>query len=135
MLKTVGLTTGLVNEHRRRRHLLGRLTEARQQMSAPGGQKAQRVVSAAIRELQALMRANRGTLAEFGDPSPLPVDDATMANALHRGGEDGLRVAYHLLDASDLGFRTGRETGLVRQCREVCRGACVKAGLGDPEAR
>ena len=128
------LTTELVRQNRMRQVLLGRMVEARQRLSAPGGQKAQKVVNGAITQLQALMRANQRTLAELGGMAPEPVSDAAMFGALHRGDDNPLKIAFHLLTLDGLERVRGPEVGLINQCRQACRGACIKAEIGDPVA-
>lgn len=128
------LTTELVRQNRIRRHLLGRMVEARQRLSAPGGQKAQKVITGAITQMQALMRANQRTLAELGGMSPEPVSDAVLLNALQRGDDNPLKIAFHLLTLDGFDRVRGPEVGLMNQCRQACRGACIKAEIGDPLA-
>ncbi len=136
MLKTRHLTPELVAENRRRRAILGRLMYARQKLSADGGQRAQKVVSKGIADLTALMRANQKMLSELGGMSAYSVEASDLMRAVPIADENTpLLVAYHILDIDDLGHRRGAEIGIVNACREACRGACIKAGIGDPRTR
>ena len=127
-------THELIEQNRKRRQIIGRLELARKTLSAPGGQKVQRVITNTTRQVQALMRPNQATLGAFGGLSAQTVDQTFQVKALTAGDGEPLRTAYHLLSVDDLGLWRGPEYGLVKQCREAARGACIKAGIADPAA-
>lgn len=134
MPQTPALTETMIQQNHLRRLILGRLMEARDRLSAPGGEKAQKVVNGAIRQIQALMQPNQKVLGHLGGMQPIPVENLAMLGALHFGGEEPLCIAFHLLNQPIPDRPRGPETGFVNNCRAVCRQACIKAGLGDPLA-
>lgn len=117
-----------------RRQVLGRLLDARVRLSSQEGQKAQRIVNTAIREVQALIRQDEKFLGSLARTSALPVDDYVMLAAFDKGREIPLVIAYHMLSEARIPSAERLELGILRRCREACRGACIKADLGDPRA-